>query len=599
MATAPSLTPGAHGPAHNAAHDTETTPPTPAGPHCTARPRKGEPVRSARRSHRAAAVRRGIGIVTTVVAVTSSALIPVRPASEPAAEASVPLPAAPIPTLTLTVESGAITLDSANGPIDQGALPTSVPAVTAKPTAIPTLRIDSRTTIALQLAPDQLDLSAPSSQLSGAAVSTARRSSRGANAAQTVPNRSLGLFTTASTASTTAPAAAATDSAATTDPSSIPVLIVHGTWSNTAEVEPLKENLEAQGLTVYSYNYGHSFSLVGLLAPDAGGMQDMNQSVQDLAEEIAKVKAETGSNEIYLVGHSQGGLLIKDYLANYQDDGVVKVVDLGASNHGTDFGGGAVTLLDAYLPELGSALNSVFGTKTLQYYTSGRFLIDAVETFPKPMQSAVRWIADRFIDAILGVAPRQQLLGSSFINSLNKTPDTKAGVSYLVISTKDDEYVTPYKSTYLSAVIGAEVENLEVHSLPSVLASDVVHHDDLLTNTSVATAVADFLKAPTSLDPEVGTTVTVDGGTTTVTQVMQSTSESTSLTAQNAPAAAVSTSTAHSAVASIRSTGSAKTATTAAASSASASTGSASAGDTSAKATGSGTGRAHSRRAGG
>lgn len=302
----------------------------------------------------------------------------------------------------------------------------------------------------------------------------------------------------------------------------IPVLLVHGTFGNATELEPLKEHLESRGLTVFSYDYGRAFSLIGLLDPAAGGIQDMNLSVEDLAAQIARAKAETGSEHIDLVGHSQGGLLIKDYLAHYPDDGVRKVVGLAATHHGTTFGGGAETLLNAFAPGAVDPLNAAFGTATVQYFLSGNMLFDVVNLFPGPLQPVVRWLADRVIDVVLGVAPRQQLLGSSFIDALDQTPDTKPGVSYLVMATRDDEWVTPYPSTYVKAVIGAEVRNLEVHSLPGVRPDEVILHDDLLTNEPVADAVADFLTSPSPApDPDIGTTTTIDGGTTTIEQVRE------------------------------------------------------------------------------
>jgi hypothetical protein len=190
--------------------------------------------------------------------------------------------------------------------------------------------------------------------------------------------------------------------------------------------------------------------------------------------------------------------------------------DLGASNHGTEFGGGAVTILKYYAPDVVDALDAAFGKKTVEYLTSGKFLMDVIHLFPAPLQPLVRWGAERVIDVVLGVAPQQQLVGSSYIDALNKTPDTKPGVNYLVIGTKDDEYVTPYQSTYLKAVPGSEVHNVEVHSLPGVNATDVVLHDDLLINPSVAKVVGDFLTSPApTLSPDTGRTITVDGGTTT------------------------------------------------------------------------------------
>ena len=264
-----------------------------------------------------------------------------------------------------------------------------------------------------------------------------------------------------------------------------------------------------------------------MMDPAAGGIQNMNLSVEDLAAQIARVKAETGSEHIDLVGHSQGGLLIKDYLAHYSDDGVRKVVDLAATNHGTTFAGGAETLLNAFAPGLVDPLNAVFGRKAVQYFLSGNMLFDVVDLFPGPLQPVVRWLADRVIDVVLGVAPRQQLLGSSFIEALDQTPDTKPGVNYLVIATRDDDWVTPYRSTYLTAAIGAEVRNVEVHSLPGVRPDELILHDDLLTNEPVAEAVGDFLTSPSPApDPDIGITTTIDGGMLTIEQVSETAADS-------------------------------------------------------------------------
>lgn len=222
-------------------------------------------------------------------------------------------------------------------------------------------------------------------------------------------------------------------------------------------------------------------------------------------------------------------MLIKDYLAHHTDPGVQKVVDLGASNHGSEFGGGAITLLTQYAPTVVAPLNAAFGKKTVEYFTSGKFLMDVIHRFPAPVQPLVRWGAERVIDLVLGVAPEQQLVGSAYIDALNKAPDTKPGVNYLVIGTKDDEYVTPYQSTYLTAVPGSEVHNVEVHSLPGVNATDVVTHDDLLSNPSVANLVGDFLTSPAPALPlDTGTTVTVDGGTTTEERVSTTAADPTS-----------------------------------------------------------------------
>jgi hypothetical protein len=63
--------------------------------------------------------------------------------------------------------------------------------------------------------------------------------------------------------------------------------------------------------------------------------------------------------------------------------------------------------------------------------------------------------------------------------------------------------------------------------LPGVRPDEVILHDDLLTNKPVADAVADFLTSPSPVpDPDIGTTTTIDGGTTTIEQVSETAADS-------------------------------------------------------------------------
>ena len=473
-----------------------------------------------------------LGAVSALLLVASTPVAPTPAMATPLGHGSAHELSAPVDpgrVLTVTVESGSVVLTGQSSVLADEPAPLGAEPVGAGSDLAPglLLHIESRMTVSTRLPSDGANprVQALSSRSRDTAIGAgfgdgSSRGGVGATPLLTAGADALPAAAVDSVLVQSSPAAAQPETV--TAKTEIPVLIVHGTFSNATEVEPLKENLESRGLTVFSYTYGRAFSLIGLLDPAAGGIQNMNLSVEDLAGQIARVKAETGSEYIDLVGHSQGGLLVKDYLAHYPDDGVRKVVDLAATNHGTTFAGGAETLLTAFAPGLVDPLNAVFGKKTVQYFLSGNMLFDFVGLFPGPLQPVVRWLADRVIDVVLGVAPRQQLLGSSFIDALDQTPDTKPGVNYLVIATRDDDWVTPYRSTYLTAVIGAQVRNVEVHSLPGVRPDEVILHDDLLTNEPVADAVADFLTSPSPApDPDIGITTTIDGGTTTIEQVSQ------------------------------------------------------------------------------
>ncbi|MEU1783836.1 hypothetical protein ABZ545_30800 [Streptomyces abikoensis] len=134
--------------------------------------------------------------------------------------------------------------------------------------------------------------------------------------------------------------------------------------------------------------------------------------------------AASGSGQVDLVGHSQGGTLSRWYLkadggANPADPSknkVKKVVQLGATNHGTTMSG-IETLADK---------------------------LHILEAGEKP----------------LGKAGVQQYWKSDFIKELNADGDTVPGVDYTVIGTKYDEITTPWQSTFMTAGPGATVQNI-------------------------------------------------------------------------------------------------------------------------------------------
>lgn len=61
---------------------------------------------------------------------------------------------------------------------------------------------------------------------------------------------------------------------------------------------------------------------------------DIETSAQKLKEKIDKVKLQTGAEEIDLVAHSMGGLLVKKYLKDYGGNSVEKFVDIGTPHTG-------------------------------------------------------------------------------------------------------------------------------------------------------------------------------------------------------------------------------------------------------------------------
>ena len=221
-----------------------------------------------------------------------------------------------------------------------------------------------------------------------------------------------------------------------------PVILVNGTFANQDDnwqaAAPLLAN---HGYCVFTFNYGGTgdFTATGDIATSAG----------QLAAFVSQVRTETGSSQVDLVGHSQGGMMPRYYLkfeggAPY----VHTLVGLAPSNHGTTLDG-----LDTLTETLG--------------------LIGVTNGAVEPNCEACT----------------EQDAGSAFLTNLNAGGDTVPGPSYTVIETRDDEVVTPYTSAFLS---GPDVTNIAVQDQCRLDKSD---HLELASDP---VALADVLNA---LDP--------------------------------------------------------------------------------------------------
>ncbi|WP_433462517.1 esterase/lipase family protein [Spirillospora sp. CA-128828] len=187
-----------------------------------------------------------------------------------------------------------------------------------------------------------------------------------------------------------------------------PVVLVHGTFENMAfNWQKLSPALKKAGYCVYALNYG---------GPKDGpiqGINDIPTSAGELSAFVDRVIASTGSSKVDIVGHSQGGMMPRYYLKFLGGAAKVgKLVGVVPSNHGTNMSG---------LVELGSLLG--------------------------------------ITQAVVKAAPAagQQIVGSDFLTKLNEGGDTVPGPTYIVLSTKYDEVVTPYTSEFLN---GSNAQNV-------------------------------------------------------------------------------------------------------------------------------------------
>ncbi len=204
-----------------------------------------------------------------------------------------------------------------------------------------------------------------------------------------------------------------------------PIVLVHGTfedqYDNWAGAAPWLAN---RGFCVFTFNYG------GVGPFEATG--DITQSARQLNDEINHVLQVTGASKVDILGHSQGGMMPREYLKLYGGSKVDTYVALAPSNYGT----------------------SEFGLVQLGRLIPGESLI--INGIISPLCTACV----------------EQESGSAFLNQLNAGSDTISGVKYVVIETIDDEVVTPYTNAFLHST-GPNVRNI---TLQTVCPQDASEH---------------------------------------------------------------------------------------------------------------------------
>jgi triacylglycerol esterase/lipase EstA (alpha/beta hydrolase family) len=174
-----------------------------------------------------------------------------------------------------------------------------------------------------------------------------------------------------------------------------PVVLVHGTFEDAAQNwSALAPYLQAKGYCVYALNYG------------LRGTQDIHASSLQLKTFIEKfVLPNTGASKVDIVGHSQGGMMPRDYINHSGGNLTVnELVGLSSSNHGTQ----------------------------------------------NPLAPG----------AVGCVACMQQVYNSPYIQYVNSPTETKSPVDYTVVETRYDEVVVPYTSAFLEAVDNTQVTNV-------------------------------------------------------------------------------------------------------------------------------------------
>ncbi len=220
-----------------------------------------------------------------------------------------------------------------------------------------------------------------------------------------------------------------------------PVVYLHGTGSSSAEFLGTARWLRGQGFCLWALHYGSDHPNLRNVVPGEHGWGDIDASAAEVAAFVDHVRATTGATRVDLIGHSQGGTLTKVYIQRHGGaDKVARVVPLGATFRGTT--------------------------------------LDDRDVFARPVVEA----APGSSDALVGESTPQQLAGSEFITALGQLPDTTPGIIYTVLYTPSDTWATPFTTSLLESVDGADVVNVDVEAT----CGAPVSHGDLARGAAAA-----------------------------------------------------------------------------------------------------------------
>ncbi len=98
------------------------------------------------------------------------------------------------------------------------------------------------------------------------------------------------------------------------------VILLHGILRSTKSMQTLTRSLREDGYTVFPFEYPST-----------------QVSIPEAAESLdSAIRQLDGIEELHLVAHSMGGLVIRAYFAEHRDPRIRRVVMLGTPNHGAE-----------------------------------------------------------------------------------------------------------------------------------------------------------------------------------------------------------------------------------------------------------------------
>lgn len=222
-----------------------------------------------------------------------------------------------------------------------------------------------------------------------------------------------------------------------------PVILVHGTGDTPGVYQEMAYELRGDGWAVFAPGYGQRAT------------RPLQESAHNVGAYIDAVLKETGAERAIVVGHSQGGLVVRYWMRFH--GGAAKVhhlVCLATPNHGTTMGGVISPLIKSKLAE------------------------DLVDSLVKS------WF---------GPAGFQQVIGSPIIEALDDGGDLDEEVDgYTCIATRSDSVIQPPETCFLK---GENVRNLWVQDLEP---RAVILHEDMPRDKRVRRLVMAALRGVAS-----------------------------------------------------------------------------------------------------
>lgn len=208
-----------------------------------------------------------------------------------------------------------------------------------------------------------------------------------------------------------------------------PVILVHGTGCTTGDWQEFAADLKEDGWAVFAAAYG------------TRATQPMEESAKQLAAYVDAVRTVTGADKVILVGHSQGGLLIRYWMRFEGGAPFAKhVICLSAPNHGTTSGG---------------ILSPVLTTKVAASMTRS------------------------IIEAWFGKVGFQMISGSDLLERLSEGGDCEPGVSYTCIATRFDTVLQPAETCFLTPPEGAPADTVQNLWLQDIDGLRMTLHEDM------------------------------------------------------------------------------------------------------------------------